>query len=127
MDRALRLDDLLDALGTHQRRLRPPDVPDDTGEEPELEEDWLNTGPQEPVLPTGEELQDLLARTEVRLFLNQRDIPDSLLLTGWFLHGVASADTAFERYTAVRQRRAFAISAHIFDLATAVSNTQCIT
>jgi hypothetical protein len=91
MDRALGLDTLQEALGTHPESERP--------------------------LPTAEQLQELLGNTEARLFLNQQVLPDDLLRTAWYLHGVASADTAATDYTPARQRRAFAVSAHIFDLA----------
>jgi len=91
MDRALRLDALGEALGSHP-------------------------GPETP-LPTAEQLQQLLGDTEARLFLDQQVLPDELLRTAWYLHGVASADTAAADYTLARQRRAFAVSAHIFDLA----------
>jgi hypothetical protein len=125
VDRALRLERLREALGEHPRLTRPP--PDAATEEsaPESEGDCEDTPELPPtpdgwvpVLPTAEELQQLLAQTEVQIFLNQRELPDSLLTTGWYLHGVASADSAADLYSAERQRRAFAISAHIFDLAT---------
>jgi hypothetical protein len=35
----------------------------------------------------------------------------------WYLHGVASATNAEQLFSAVRQQRAFRVSAHIFDLA----------
>jgi len=111
VDRALRLETLREALGSH----------------PELErsatslrgEPHADTGSAQvpAVLPTVEELQQLLGETEARLFLDQQVLPDALLRTAWYLHGVASADTAAAEYTVPRQRRAFAVSAHIFDLA----------
>ena len=36
--------------------------------------------------------------------------------TGWYLHGVGSALASLQLYGIERQRQAFAISAHIFDL-----------
>jgi len=68
-------------------------------------------------LPTVEELTNLIADVEVRTFVRPTDIEDDLLRAGWYLHGVASASAAEELYTPARQQRAFAISAHIFDLA----------
>jgi len=69
------------------------------------------------VLPTVEELTALIARVEVRTFIEPTDVDDELLRTAWYLHGVASAVRAEELYTPARQQRAFAVSAHIFDLA----------
>ena len=44
--------------------------------------------------------------------------PDTKLLdAAWYLHGIASVTTARQRYTLARQRQAFVVSAHIFDLA----------
>jgi hypothetical protein len=68
-------------------------------------------------LPTAEELQQLMADVEVELFLQRAQIPQSLLDSAWYLHAVASVDQARERYTLARQRQAFLVSAHIFDLA----------
>lgn len=99
MDRALDLDILALALGEH------------VGEERDV--DGINLSR----LPTVTELQDLLSRAEAELFLNQRQIPEQLVLAGWYLHGVASASNASELYSVERQRRAFAVSAHICDLA----------
>ncbi|WP_206693687.1 DEAD/DEAH box helicase [Glutamicibacter sp. FBE19] len=69
------------------------------------------------VLPTVEELAALIAEVEVRAFIEPTDVDDSLLHTAWYLHGVASAEQAGDLYTPARQQRAFAVSAHIFDLA----------
>lgn len=86
MDRSLDLDVLAEALGAQQG------------------------------LPTPEELQRRLADAEVQLFLRQTEISQDLLDTAWYLHAVASVDRAHELYTVGRQRRAFVVSAHIFDL-----------
>ncbi|MDE0778277.1 MAG: DEAD/DEAH box helicase [Nocardioides sp.] len=69
------------------------------------------------VLPTVEELTALIAEVEVRTFIEPTDVDDDLLRTAWYLHGVASAEQAGDIYTPARQQRAFAVSAHIFDLA----------
>jgi len=68
-------------------------------------------------LPSAQELQELLADAEMGIFLRQTEIPRDLIRTGWYLHGIASANAALELYTYPRRRRAFEISAHIFDLA----------
>lgn len=68
-------------------------------------------------LPTAEELQQLMADVEVQLLLRRPDIGQDLFAAGWYLHGVASVSQARQRYTLARQRQAFMVSAHIFDLA----------
>lgn len=70
-----------------------------------------------PSLPTAEELQQLMADAEIALFRNRPEAIERLLLTGWYLHGVASRVPAAEIYSVAQQRRAFQVSAHIFDLA----------
>lgn len=89
MDRALRRDDLANALGTHTPG----------------------------ALPTVDELITLIANVEIQAIMQNFVVGDELLRTAWYLHGVASAAQAFELYSPPRQRRAFAVSAHIFDLA----------
>jgi hypothetical protein len=68
-------------------------------------------------LPTAEELQQLMADVEVQLFLRSTQLAQALLDTAWYLHAVASVHQARERYSVPRQRQAFLVSAHIFDLA----------
>jgi hypothetical protein len=68
-------------------------------------------------LPTAEELQQLMADVEVQLLLQRSAISQPLLDSAWYLHGVASVNEARGRYTLARQRQAFLVSAHIFDLA----------
>jgi hypothetical protein len=68
-------------------------------------------------IPTAQELQQLMADVEVQLFLRRAEIPPELLDAAWYLHAVASVDHARQRYTVQRQRQAFLVSAHIFDLA----------
>jgi hypothetical protein len=68
-------------------------------------------------IPTAQELQQLMADVEVQLFLRRTEIPQELIDAAWYLHAVASVDQARERYTVARQRQAFLVSAHIFDLA----------
>ena len=68
-------------------------------------------------IPDAGELQRLMADVEVQLFVRHAEIPQELLDAAWYLHAVASVDQARERYTLARQRQAFLVSAHIFDLA----------
>jgi len=89
VDRALRRDDLSDALGAHTPG----------------------------VLPTVDELIALIANVEIQAFMQNFTIGDDLLRAAWYLHGVASATQAPELYSLPRRRRAFGVSAHIFDLA----------
>src|SRR4051812_15829433 len=70
-------------------------------------------------LPTPPELQQLLAEAETALVLGRGQSTGRLIVTGWYLHAVASASNAAQIYTIERQRQAFAVSAHIFDLAAA--------
>ena len=70
-------------------------------------------------LPTPDELQDLMAKAEIGLLLRRTEIDPELIQTAWYLHGVASVSQARQRYTLARQRQAFLVSAHIFDLALA--------
>ncbi|WP_030395746.1 DEAD/DEAH box helicase [Kitasatospora purpeofusca] len=70
-------------------------------------------------LPSPEELMRLIADIEVRAMMNRFEVDDSVLRTAWYLHGVAALPEAAERYNPARQRHAFAVSAHIFDLALA--------
>jgi hypothetical protein len=68
-------------------------------------------------IPTADELQQLLAEVEVQLFLREPRVSQRLLDAGWYLHAIASVNQSRERYTLARQRQAFLVSAHIFDLA----------
>jgi len=91
VERALRAEDLAYALGEHAAG----------------------------ILPTADELTQLIADVEIGAFQQEFSVGPELLRTAWYLHGVASAPPAAELYTVTRQRRAFAVSAHIFDLALA--------
>lgn len=68
-------------------------------------------------LPSAEQLQDLMAQVEVQLFLRRPKLSQEMLDAAWYLHAIASVNQARERYTPERQRQAFLVSAHIFDLA----------
>ncbi|MGF3911419.1 hypothetical protein, partial [Staphylococcus aureus] len=58
-----------------------------------------------------------MAQMELQLFLRESRLPEGLLESAWYLHAVASVSQARERYSLHRQRQAFTVSAHIFDLA----------
>lgn len=68
-------------------------------------------------LPTPSRLQQLLAEAEIALFIGRASVSQELVRTAWYLHGVASADEGIGLYSVRQQRQAFAVSAHIFDLA----------
>ncbi|MGW2918973.1 DEAD/DEAH box helicase [Streptomyces angustmyceticus] len=75
--------------------------------------------PQPDQLPSPEELMQLVADIEVGAIMNRFAIDDRVLSTAWYLHGVCALSEAADLYTPTRQRHAFAVSAHIFDLALA--------
>lgn len=68
-------------------------------------------------LPTVEELTALIADAEIQTFIQPTALSDDLIRAAWYLHGVGSAAAAEALYTPARQQRAFAVSAHILDLA----------
>ncbi|WP_281904024.1 DEAD/DEAH box helicase [Nocardia cyriacigeorgica] len=59
----------------------------------------------------------LIAQIEIAAMMNRFEIDEKILQTAWYLHGICALTEAAELYTPTRQRRAFAVSAHIFDLA----------
>ena len=67
-------------------------------------------------LPSAETISQLLAEAELALLLHRPDVPESLVATGWYLHAVASSKYALRAYGVDRQRKAFRVSGHIFDL-----------
>ncbi len=58
----------------------------------------------------------MMAEAEVGLISGENAPPTVMAQTGWYLHGVGSALASLQLYGIERQRQAFAISAHIFDL-----------
>lgn len=68
-------------------------------------------------LPTANELQQAMADLEARLFIRDVRPTQAMLDAAWYLHGIASVQGARERYSLHRQRQAFLVSAHVFDLA----------
>jgi hypothetical protein len=81
----------------------------------------LGGAPEGRALPTAAELQELLGETEIRLLVHQPQAQPQLVETAWYLHGVASVSARFGLYAIARQRRAFQVSAHVFDVALAES------
>ncbi|ANS62285.1 hypothetical protein SLINC_0061 [Streptomyces lincolnensis] len=71
------------------------------------------------LLPTADELMSLIAGAEIAAVRSKFDISDELLRTAWFLHGITAAAPDTPQYNARQLREAFAVSAHIFDLALA--------
>lgn len=69
-----------------------------------------------PMLPSSQELAELLAQAELDLLLHKSDRLPALEATGWYLHGIASSKEALAVYGIERHRAAFQVSAHIFDL-----------
>ncbi|MFF2216460.1 DEAD/DEAH box helicase [Streptomyces antibioticus] len=69
------------------------------------------------VLPSPAELAALIADVEVNAIRAKFAVSDELLGTAWYLHGVAAAAVGTELYDPVRRQRAFAVSAHVMDLA----------
>lgn len=67
-------------------------------------------------LPTPEEVSRLLAKAELALLLRKPEVSEQLEAIGWYLHAVASSKYALQMYGIDRQRKAFQVSAHIFDL-----------
>jgi len=68
-------------------------------------------------LPTTEDLMEQLASTEVALFRGEQRVSDELQATAWYLHSVGSALPALDLYGPERQRSAFQVAGHVFDLA----------
>ncbi|WP_245834578.1 DEAD/DEAH box helicase [Streptomyces aidingensis] len=58
-----------------------------------------------------------MTELEVAAFRGERGITDETLGTAWFLHGLAALDPRVPGFDAVRVRQAFAVSAHLMDLA----------
>ncbi|WP_432034045.1 DEAD/DEAH box helicase [Streptomyces antibioticus] len=69
------------------------------------------------LLPSPAELAALIADVEVDAIRAEFAVSEELLGTAWYLHGVAAASAGTELYDPVRRQRAFAVSAHVMDLA----------
>lgn len=71
---------------------------------------------QHEILPTPETLSELLARAELGLLQHKPEFTNELLGNGWYLHAIGSSKYALRTYGVERQRAAFQVAAHIFDL-----------
>lgn len=98
MERSLRLDLFRSALG----------AVDGVGEDP------AGIG-----LPSPASLAAEVAVAERELLAGRGDVGPELLRVGWYLHAVASSHAAVERYGVGRQRDAFRVASHVFDLSLA--------
>jgi hypothetical protein len=85
--------------------------------------EFLETALGEPTadhaLPTARELQERLADTEIRLITQTPETDPTMIEAAWYLHGIASAASRLDLYSEERRRRAFQVSAHVFDVALA--------
>jgi len=85
--------------------------------ERDLDPEWLRLALGEHVnLPSAEEVSQLLSAAEVALLLHKPRISEDLIAIGWYLHAIASSKYAFRTYGFERQRAAFQVAGHIFDL-----------
>ncbi|MFF1930232.1 DEAD/DEAH box helicase [Streptomyces sp. NPDC058228] len=81
---------------------------------------WAMGEYREGMMPSPEELVSLISDVEIAAVrVAHFELPDELLRTAWYLHGVAAAAPDSDEYDLVRLRHAFAVSAHVFDLALA--------
>lgn len=69
-------------------------------------------------LPSVGEVSNLIAQAELASLLGKSDVDPRLIETAWYLHAVASSKHALRVYGLNRQRAAFSVAGHIFDLAT---------
>ena len=67
-------------------------------------------------LPSPEALSDLLAQAELALLLRRPEVTEDLISIGWYLHAVGSSKYALRTYGVERQRAAFKVAGHIFDV-----------
>lgn len=67
-------------------------------------------------LPSVEEFTDALETAELGILQGEERLADTVVPTAWLLHAIASSDQATQLYGADRQRAAFRVSAHAFDL-----------
>ncbi|MEU4922305.1 DEAD/DEAH box helicase [Streptomyces parvus] len=71
------------------------------------------------VLPSAQDLLEAMTRLEIAAFGRDQEIPDDVLATAWFLHGLAAVEPETPGFDPMRTRRALAVSAHVMDLALA--------
>lgn len=68
-------------------------------------------------IPSTEQLSNLIAQAELASLLGKTQVDPTLIATAWYLHAVASSKYATRVYGLGRQRAAFKVAAHIFDIA----------
>ncbi len=68
-------------------------------------------------LPSVEELSNLIAQAELASLLGKSQVDPNLIATAWSLHAIASSKYATHIYGLSRQRSAFKVAGHIFDIA----------
>lgn len=68
------------------------------------------------ILPSPERVAELLTQAELALLVQRPRLSDDLVAAGWYLHAIASSKYALRTYGIERQRAAYRVSAHIFDL-----------
>jgi hypothetical protein len=67
-------------------------------------------------LPSAKALADLLGEAELALLVRRPEVTEKLVEIGWYLHAVASSKYALRAYGLQRQRAAFKVAGHIFDI-----------
>lgn len=67
-------------------------------------------------LPKPAVLSELIAKAELGLLQHRPEFDMELKTNGWYLHAIGSSKYAQRMYGVDRQRAAFQVSAHIFDL-----------
>ncbi len=68
-------------------------------------------------LPTSQDFSKLIAETEVNLLVSQAEVSNQVIEVAWYLFTIASIKNALELYGVERQRAAFQVAGHVFDLA----------
>ena len=71
------------------------------------------------VLPSAEELLETITNLEIAAFRTEYEVSDETLATAWLLHGLAAMEPDAPGFDPARIRHAFAVSAHVLDLALA--------
>ncbi|MEU3558556.1 DEAD/DEAH box helicase [Kitasatospora sp. NPDC006786] len=71
------------------------------------------------VLPSPEALLETITDLEIAAFRTEYEVADETLGTAWLLHGLAALNPEAPGFDRARIRHAFAVSAHVLDLALA--------
>lgn len=67
-------------------------------------------------LPSADELAELISEVEVELLFGQKELDSKILNTAWYLFTIASVKNSANRFGVERQRAAYQVAGHIFDL-----------